>query len=216
VDGESNQSVLALSELGASLLALRSRLHFIDPALRALQRHASDADVRSALCDFILIQVHAFQEEWRVFEALGEHDPNVRSTCDKVKPALERISKWRGLSYVRNAFLAHTRDRRNPPLLVPGSSIFNDVPTNDAEQILLGECAVLAVAVSLALHFEAWQAGVAEIDRVRSVTPKTGICSADQLQDDLAAISRAVVGGDARLAALIDNIRMKPAPQSPP
>lgn len=140
------------SDLGVSLAALASRKALIEPALLACKRYIEDDDVKYIATNFILVQVSAFLEEWRIFRSFGEKHEDVRETTQIAKPALERIERWKGVREYRNSMIAHTRRKSTEtPLLVGDVS---NVPSNYAEQMLLGECAVYAIAVALNRHAE--------------------------------------------------------------
>lgn len=138
--------------LGVSLLALSSRKAFLEPALCSVKRHIGEDDTKWVICNFILMQVSVFLEEWKLFAAHAKQDASVKATCQIADPALKRIRSWSGLKHFRNSVLAHTRAKPDNTLPTGDRRIEAFTPSNYAEQALLGECAVYAIATALIRH----------------------------------------------------------------
>lgn len=138
------------SRLGVSLAALSSRKTLIEPALRTVKRYVTDDDLKFVATNFIMLQVSAFLDEWRLFQTFAQNDRAVRRTTLIAKPAIDRIKLWGGIRTFRNSMIAHARRNDTAKPLLTGE--ISDFPSQYAEQLLLGECAVYAIAVAAIRH----------------------------------------------------------------
>jgi hypothetical protein len=150
------------TSLQISLLALSSRKSLLEPALCAVKRHISEDDTKWVLCNFILIQVAVFLEEWKAFSTHSRDREDVKETCRVAGPALARIHEWRGLTKFRNGVLVHARGRDKKSLPINDEIMLSRTPSNVFEQILLGELAVYAISAAIILHRNEQEAGLRE------------------------------------------------------
>ena len=142
-----------ITNLQSCLMSLGALKGFLEDSLRsfkAIQR----ADTRFVLGNYILINVHSFNQEWKRFESFAKEDDSVKRSCKIAKPATDRIRYWKGLSQLRSKVLAHEMYDKNDQNLVNFKRFFGDkkAPAEAWEQALLGECAVYAISVALSCH----------------------------------------------------------------
>jgi len=107
-----------------------------------------DEELKKTVSFHVLLLVWEFTEEWKLIELLCKNDEHLKTTLRVVSPAVCRIRKWdKGLSRVRNQFLAHSRHRDKQGDFVPIKKIFEDphVPTAFAEMLFLGKLAEMAM-----------------------------------------------------------------------
>ena len=137
-----------LMSLGALKLFLEDSLK----SFKAIPRH----DTRFVLGNYILINVHSFNQEWKRFESFAKNDDSIRQSCRIAKPAVDRIRYWKGLSQLRSKVLAHEMYDKDDQSLVDYRQFFGDkkAPVEPWEQALLGECAVNAISIALTRHRE--------------------------------------------------------------
>lgn len=188
----------SLNPLETSILALASRKSFLEPSLRSIKKHVQEEDLKWTVSNYILIQIFAFNEEWRRFQGLAKSDLKVRETTRIAKPAIDRIKQWPGLTVVRNSIIAHAR-RSDGSLLLPNPQTFSGVPTNYAEKILLAECAVLAIATVLVRHDAERLVAVSKIAGQTHPPTATGINNNLEFRRDLLDIRTKIIESEPSL-----------------
>lgn len=139
--------------LQSSLLSLAAIKRYLEDALRPI-KSITRTDAVDSLAALILINVHSFNQEWKRFETFAKDDPGIRRTLKIAAPLVRRIRSWRGLGRLRSGALAHEPFNKNDQSLVDIASLFGPgkAPSELWEQILLGECAVYAIAIALTRH----------------------------------------------------------------
>lgn len=142
-----------ISRLQSSLLSLGALKLFLEDSLKSFKAIPRE-DTRFVLGNYILINVHSFNQEWKRFESFAKNDESVKESCVIAKPAIDRIRYWKGLSQLRSKVLAHEMYDKDDQSLVDYKKYFGDkkAPIEPWEQALLGECAVYAIGVALTRH----------------------------------------------------------------
>lgn len=142
-----------ISIFQSSLLSLATIKGFLESSLCPI-KSIDRVDLRDSLGNYIVINIHSFNEEWKRFESFAKNDPRVRETVRIASPMVKRIRYWKGLSKLRSKALAHELFSREDQTLVDIRPLFGEAkaPSQVWEQILLGECAVYAIAVALTRH----------------------------------------------------------------
>lgn len=142
----------ALSPLEEVLLVLAGLKFQMEPCLRTFKRYGHDQEAKASLANYLLVLVASFDKEWQRLERLGK-TPEVKHTLLAASPALKRIRVWRGLHRLRSTVLAHGFRDKNGSLVNIGTLFGpDDAPTNFAEQLVLGELAVYAIATAMCHH----------------------------------------------------------------
>lgn len=192
-----------LTRLQESLLALSGIKNQLEPALRAIKRHRQDDDVKAAIASQLVILTVSFLEEWKNLERLGK-DERIRQTLRVTKPAVDRVRKWADLSRYRSSMLAHgfrgTDGRLFNPTALAASG---RAPFTFAEQMLLAECAVLAIATAYVRHAQEHQmafVALAELWPGGDVEPE-GITTMAEFESEIARIRVAITAADSGLDA---------------
>lgn len=142
-----------ISRIQSSLMSLGALKFFLEDSLKSFKAIPRE-DTRLVLGNYILINVHSFNQEWKRFESFAKNDESVKESCVIAKPAVDRIRYWKGLSQLRSKVLAHEMYDKDDQSLVNYKRFFGDkkAPIEIWEQALLGECAVYAIGVALTRH----------------------------------------------------------------
>lgn len=123
--------------------------------LRVFKRYKHDEDLKYSLHNKMLIDVCSFLGEWKRFNNHAKNDVHIQETMRITAPAIQRISKWKGLEGMRNTLLAHGyRDDNNQgKLTCLNKRYFDaDVPTTYAEVMLLSEYCVYVISAFICRH----------------------------------------------------------------
>lgn len=184
--------------------ALKNQL---EPALKVIKRHISEDDLRFTVANHLLTLVSSFLDEWRRFKALN--DASASKTILTAAPAVERIQQWTGIYELRSSALAHGF-RKKDRSLVHMSDLFGQkvAPTTYAEQILLAECAVYAIATAICQLHDIYQDG---LSRVYGTGPhhvgSYGIQTMEAFEQEISAIRRTITSIDPDLEACFNGTR---------
>ena len=142
-----------ITRFQSCLMSLGALKLFLEDSLKSFKA-ISRGDTRFVLGNYILINVHSFNQEWKRFESFAKNDGSIKQSCRIAKPAVDRIRYWKGLSQLRSKVLAHEMYDKDDQSLVDFKKYFGDkkAPVEPWEQALLGECAVYAIGVALTRH----------------------------------------------------------------
>lgn len=186
-----------MTELQQILLALTSRKSLIQPALCVVKRHLREDDTKWVVCNFLVIQICAVDDEWRRLERLGEVDQTVRHTLEVARPATDRMRSHFILRRLRNSLIAHTREWKGAltdvAALGAGGAF---LPY--AEQIVLSECANYAASVALIRHDAERRSALQQID-INDTADGRGAQTKDDIRREVAQVRAQVVALDPQL-----------------
>jgi hypothetical protein len=191
---------MALTKIQESLMVFAALKNQIEPALRVVKRHKLEDDLKFTVTNYLLILVSSFLDEWRRFTAL-DSDARVSKTIQTAKPAAERIQQWPGIYELRSSALAHGF-RKKDRSLVHISDLFGEgvAPSNYAEQILLAECAVYAIATAICQLQDIYRDGISQIyDSGPHHVRDCGIQTMEMFEQEIAAIRRTITSIDPNL-----------------
>lgn len=180
---ELQESLLILSACKTHLTSALNILNINDPD-RA--HYLEDEDLKFVACNFLKIQVCSFLEEWGRFERQGG-DPEVQDTLRIAKPAIDHIRGWPGLRAIRNKLLAHPnrhrlhRSRREEPMWAWEAFEQFNAPTNYAEDILLGNCAVAAISIALDQHKPEYEEALKKLEKISRDVEHKGVETHEEL-----------------------------------
>lgn len=180
---------MSLNQLQGSLLVLMALKNQLEPALRAVKRHLQDDDLKFTVTNHLLILVSSFLSEWQNFEALGA-DPHVQKTLQSAKPAIKRIRKWKGITKLRSSVLAHGFRMKDGSITRMGYLFERDrAPSAYAESMLLGECAVYAIATAICQHNQIYKEGLSQwYENGPEKIPINGIENMKDFEEEIARI----------------------------
>ena len=150
--------------------------------------HMEDEDLKFTITNHIHILLCSFWDEWEHLEAL-RGDDKIKTTLKITSPALKRIRKWKGLHRVRSMLLAHGHRDRDGDAVLPWD-VFGkyDAPTAYAETILLGNCALLAVAVVITQHSADYQEVYSRLSKKKRDIEDKGIQTMEEVKKDFSKI----------------------------
>lgn len=197
---------MPLSNLQEVLLVLAALKNQLEPALRAVKRHLEDDDLKFSLTNHLLILVSSFLEEWQRLEGLGR-DPSVQKTVQSAKPAVKRIRQWKGITRLRSSALAHGFRQKDGSLTVMKSLFENNrAPSAYAESILVGECAVYAIATAICQHGATYKEGLSLwYTRGASEVPSNGIQTMLEFESEINQVRSLIVATDPDLEKCFGN-----------
>ena len=178
---------ISLTPLQESLLILQASINHIGLALKVItpDDRIRDEDLKFTICNYILIRLCAFLEEWSKLESLGS-DKKVQFSLKIASPAIDRIRQWTGLTKVRSLLLAHgSRDKQGIAHWPADVFAQFDAPTAYAEIILLGNCAILAAKSVINGHNEEFQKGVKELKDLQRPIKDKGIRTVEEIKEEL-------------------------------
>ena len=191
---------MSVKLLQDSLLVLAALKNQLESALRTVKRYIHDDDLKFTVANHILIVVSSFLEEWQRFESLGS-DPTVRRTLDIAKPAIERIRRWKGITRLRSSALAHGFRQRDKTLTQLGPLFqAQRAPSAYAEQLLLGELAVYAIATAICQHQVTYDAALSAFyhDGPEKI-PTHGIQTMEEFRTEITRIRSMITASDSSL-----------------
>jgi len=139
-------------KLTDSLFALASFKNRFEPALVVMKRYTHDDDLKWTTSNYLLLTLHGFLEEWRIFNRLAANEPSVRRTCEITSAAMKRVKSWHGLEHFRNGMLAHTTRTHAGNLTDIRGLLASFGSLNHAETMLIAELANICTAVALRRH----------------------------------------------------------------
>ncbi|MDX0157827.1 hypothetical protein GOC22_19570 [Sinorhizobium meliloti] len=192
-------------KLADCLFALASFKNRLEPALAVMKRYVQDEDLKWTMSSYMLLTVHGFLEEWRIFNRLAGTDPSVRRTCEITSAALKRIKSWPGLEPFRNSVLAHTTRTKEGTLTDIESLLASFKIPRHAETMLMAELANLSAAVALRRHTAVYERALRE--KARLSTPDSlhdfGIKTKGEFISELHAHYSMMIEAQPDLAELI-------------
>lgn len=201
---------MALTKLQESLMVFAALKNQLEPALKVVKRHRSEDDLKFTVTNYLLILVSSFLDEWRRFKALD--DASVSKTVLAAEPAIERIQQWPGIYELRSSALAHGFRKKDRSLVHMGDLYGQDVaPAAYAEQILLAECAVYAIATAICQLRDIYQDGLSQVyGSGPHHVSNCGIQTMAAFEQEISAIRRAITSIDPDLEACFNGTRAAP------
>ncbi|MDZ5631892.1 hypothetical protein [Janthinobacterium sp. GMG1] len=203
---------MELTNLQESLLVFAGLKNQLEPALRTVKRYPLDDELKFTVTSHLLILVSSFLEEWRRFSGLG-CDESVRKTLRSASPAIKRISQWKGIRTLRSTVLAHPFRQKDGSLTIVESLYENNLVSSEyAESILLGECAVYAIATAICQHNCIYEkAKLKYYSQVRSKIPINGIQTMSEFHKEIDRIRLAITVTDPCLADCFQGNSRRPS-----
>ena len=178
---------MKLTSLQESLFLLIWLQKQIRLMLIPLGKKGNDVDnaLKFPIINHVLILICSFLEEWKRLEQLGSVK-KIQIVLEIASPYLGRIRKWRGLQKVRSSLLAHPHRDKKRKIAFPWK-VFSkyECPTEYAEIILLGKCAIRAVKIAYARHHDEYIQAVEEIQRDKEDIERKGIRTEEEVNTEL-------------------------------
>jgi len=116
-----------------------------------------DEDLKFTVFNYVQVLLCSFTEAWQYLERMGDL-PEVCKSLRVASPAIDRIRKWKGLYKIRSMLIAHpTRDSDRKFTYSWDAFAQFDAPTNYAEILFLGNCALRAGKILLRYHHDAYE-----------------------------------------------------------
>lgn len=198
--------VYEISTFQSSLLSLAALKLYLEDALRPIKA-ITRVDAVDSLAVLILINVHSFNQEWKRFESFAKTDLDVRETLRIASPMVRRIRSWKGIGKLRSGALAHEPFNNDDQSLVDIAEFFGEgkAPSEVWEQILLGECAVYAIAIALTRHDKERELAVEVVYKNGPHDlPKCGISTKGEFEETMLKFRKDIVSGDANLSRMFE------------
>lgn len=188
----------------SSLLSLAAIKRYLEDALRPI-KSIRRVDAVDSLAALILINVHSFNQEWKRFESFAKDNPDVRKTLKTAAPLVRRIRSWRGIGRLRSGALAHEPFSKEDQSLVDIAALFGPgkAPTELWEQIILGECAVYAIAIALTRHDLDRKSAVSKVYKDGPhILQRAGIESEAEFERDIGILRHSILQEDPSLIVM--------------
>ena len=184
-----------LTSFQESILCLTSIRKLLDKALniQIAEDRITDEDLKFIVCNYVLILVSSFIDEWEMVESMG-NNLQIRETLKDASPATDRIRKWKGLKKIRNQLLAHAH-RDNNGDFIPAWESFSKyfTPTNYSEVFLLGNCAIKAIYILQMNHKDQLEKTNDYVLKYEKDIARTGIKTNGELKEELAKVDAAIL-----------------------
>ncbi|WP_158772532.1 hypothetical protein [Cobetia sp. L2A1] len=138
-----------------SIVILGAIKGLMESDLKLIRRYKQDEELKFSISIKMIIDIYSIMNKWKRFNTYARDDLRVRETMKIVKPAIDRIKKWRGIEGMRNTMLAHgfRDDNKNGKITCLKKRYFDaEVPKSYAEIMLLSEYCVYICATVICRH----------------------------------------------------------------
>lgn len=181
-----------LSPLQESLHILNFTANQIIWAISPLDKgRGTSEELKFVLSQYVVILLTMFLKEWEILGRQGRDDPRLRNTLRITSPAIDRIRSWKGLRKYCNIAAAHgQRDDQGKFIHLPEALDRYKVPSNYAETILLGKCAIKAITELTNEFSEEMEASKPRLKATFPIPIRRGMRIYSEIGPELAEVQR--------------------------
>lgn len=150
-----------LTQIQESIIVLSAMKNTFECVLKVFKRYIHDEDLKFSLNMKMIVDLSSFMDEWARLGPICKSEPQMIATLKICEPAITRLKSWRGIRDFRNKALAHgfrEELRCNEGKVIYKPVDFEkwyfkaDVPSNNAEILLLCEMAYFCMAIVINRH----------------------------------------------------------------